>query len=555
VTQANRSSALALSALVLASGGALAAGLTSSGCGPGTSGATATSAAPADAAARPTVRLVLLSTLAGALEPCGCSKDQLGGADHFAAYLASQRASAEGLAVLGAGPLFFQEPRLEGDKVTQDGWKAESLAAALAKIGLVAWAPGANDWAAGADTFAKLRAASGATFVAANLTGDTGLVPSRVVEAGGLKLGVVGLSEPKHLGALPAGVTTTAPLEPLKREVAKLRAEGARVIVALAALPRGDALRLVDEVPELDVLVLGKPSEKGDANDTPKPTVLVGDTIVVEAANHLQTAGVLDLHVREPAGSAGRVRFADAGGLARQEQLLSLAQQIRDLEHRINGWESGRSVRSDDLANRKAELARLRSERERLEATTTAPPTGSYFKVGNLEVRDRLGQDAAVADVVLGYYKRVNEHNKVAFADRRPPAPAEGEASYLGVEACSGCHAEERAVWDKTAHAHAYATLEKQFVEFNLDCVGCHVTGYEKPGGSTVAAVEKLRNVQCETCHGPGSLHAADPSKKGLVVTRPDPKSCVSACHHPPHVEGFDATAKMVQVLGPGHGL
>ncbi|NUO47813.1 MAG: hypothetical protein HOV80_03035, partial [Polyangiaceae bacterium] len=111
------------------------------------------------------------------------------------------------------------------------------------------------------------------------------------------------------------------------------------------------------------------------------------------------------------------------------------------------------------------------------------------------------------------------------------------------------------AVWNKTAHAHAYATLEKQFVEFNLDCVGCHVTGYEKPGGSTVTAVEKLKDVGCETCHGPGSLHANDPKKKGLIVTKPDPKSCVSECHHPPHVEGFDPVAKMQLVLGPGHGM
>ena len=40
-------------------------------------------------------------------------------------------------------------------------------------------------------------------------------------------------------------------------------------------------------------------------------------------------------------------------------------------------------------------------------------------------------------------------------------------------------------MWDGTPHAHAYATLEKGFKEFNLDCVSCHVTGYGKPGGSS----------------------------------------------------------------------
>jgi Cytochrome c554 and c-prime len=148
----------------------------------------------------------------------------------------------------------------------------------------------------------------------------------------------------------------------------------------------------------------------------------------------------------------------------------------------------------------------------------------------------------------------VNDANKVAFADRKPKAPAKGDAGYVGVEACTNCHDDARKVWDGTSHARAYATLEKGFKEFNLDCVSCHVTGYDKPGGSTVTFVDKLKDVQCEECHGPGSLHARKPDKKGLITLKPDPQSCVSQCHHPPHVENFDPVAKMELILGPGHG-
>ena len=109
-------------------------------------------------------------------------------------------------------------------------------------------------------------------------------------------------------------------------------------------------------------------------------------------------------------------------------------------------------------------------------------------------------------------------------------------------------------MWEKTAHAKAYKTLEDDHKEFNLDCVSCHVTGYGKPGGSTVTHNDTLRNVQCETCHGPGSLHVEDPENPKLITLKPDPQTCVDQCHHPPHVEGFDAKAKMDLVLGPGHG-
>ena len=37
-----------------------------------------------------------------------------------------------------------------------------------------------------------------------------------------------------------------------------------------------------------------------------------------------------------------------------------------------------------------------------------------------------------------------------------------------------------------TSHGRAYATLEQRNKQFNLSCVGCHVTGYDQPGGATV---------------------------------------------------------------------
>jgi len=97
--------------------------------------------------------------------------------------------------------------------------------------------------------------------------------------------------------------------------------------------------------------------------------------------------------------------------------------------------------------------------------------------------------------------------------------------------------------------------LSTQFKEFNLDCVSCHVTGYEKPGGSTVTVNEKLRSVQCEECHGPGSAHAKSPAVPGLISASPKLESCVSGCHHPPHVEGFDPQVAKQFIIGPGHGM
>lgn len=509
-------------------------------------------------AAQPTVRLYLVSTLAGAMEPCGCTKDQLGGVDHLAALVARDRGVAKGSLVIGAGPLLFMDPELGGDRATQTAWKADALASALKEIGLAGWAPGYNDWAAGAEALGKATAAAGAQLYASNLDGAPlagGGAKASVREVAGVKVGIVGVSDPKNrAGSLPGGVTARPSLEAMRSGVADAKKQGAQVIIGIAAMPRGEALRIADEVADLSVLLVGKPYEAGDINDAPKSPQLVNKTLVVETANHLQTVGVVDLFVRPGAGgNDAQIAFADAGGVARGEELVALSKRIRDLEARINGWENDKNVKAEDVAARKADLKRMQAEKAELEKPQ-APPPGSYFRYSMVEVRAELGVDDGVAKAMLAFYKRVNDHNKTAFADRKPPPPDKGKAGYIGNDECANCHEDAKKVWDATAHAHAYATLEKEFKEYNLDCVSCHVTGYGKPGGSTVTFVETLKNVGCEECHGPGSLHAASQLAKD-IIKQPDPQSCVSACHHPPHVEGFDPVAKMKLVLGPGHGM
>ena len=140
----------------------------------------------------PTLRLYLVSSPAGALEPCGCVKDMLGGVDHLAAFVKSQADDAPSSALFASGPLFFMNTALTTERQTQDSWKADAMARALGAAGLRAWAPGANDWAAGADTFQALASAAQAAPLAANLQ-TPGVQPVRVFEVGGNKVGVAGV--------------------------------------------------------------------------------------------------------------------------------------------------------------------------------------------------------------------------------------------------------------------------------------------------------------------------------------------------------------------------
>jgi hypothetical protein len=295
-------------------------------------------------------------------------------------------------------------------------------------------------------------------------------------------------------------------------------------------------------------VVVGATAMGGEENTAAPPPELVGNVLVAETSNHLQTVGVLDLFVRQ-----GSFVFHDATGIALGQKRKELQARIDELHDRIADWEKNPRIAKGDLDARRRDLQKLEADKKKLDEAPP-PKQGSFFRYRVEEVRASLGSDESVKKQFLAYYKKVDAMNRVAFADRLPPPPPPSGDAYAGVATCAPCHAAPMAVWKKTAHARAYKTLADEFKEFNLDCVSCHVTGYEEPGGSSVTHVAKLENVQCEVCHGPSSRHVKDPKHVRVPIPSPGTSHCTT-CHHPPHVHSFDASAKLPEILGPGHGM
>lgn len=495
------------------------------------------------------------------MEPCGCRKDMLGGVDHAAALIKQGAAEAPDSLVLAAGPLFFMEPEVNALNVTkdqQDRWKAEAIANAVSSWGLAAWAPGVNDFGRGSATLSSLVQQSKTSVVSANLsTPAVNVHPSHVVERGGLKVGITGVT---LLGTTSVKVAAEGEerevtlhqaeaLDALRRASKELDERGAVVKVVLMSAPRGEAMRLIESVPGFDVAVLGKPRDAGENNDAPSPPALVGKTLVVQGPNHLQAMPIVDLFVRD---KTSRSEFADASGIEAEERRQTLESRIAELTKRIERWRASGTVQAADLAAREADLAAIRRELENI-PQASPPKEGNYFRYQLREVRETIGSDENVFARIRSYYKQVNDHNRVAFKDRKPMEAEKGEPSFVGGTKCESCHQEATAFWRTTQHATAYKTLEDDFKEFNLDCVGCHVTGYEMPGGSTVTFVDGLKDVQCEACHSAGSIHVREEDAEFITLTPPE--SLCSKCHHPPHVvDDWDVKAAWKKIIGPGHG-
>jgi 2',3'-cyclic-nucleotide 2'-phosphodiesterase (5'-nucleotidase family) len=500
---------------------------------------------PTELPGQPSVRLYIVSTLAGAMEPCGCRKDMLGGIDHAAALLASEAPSAPRRLLLAVGPLFFQEPTLSPERREQDLWKAEALAASLADLKLAAWAPGENDLAAGTEALGRLTRQSGARLLGASpAAAELPSTSTAMFDVGPYKVGVAGL------GAGHTASSAADAARALKAAAQTLKAAGAQIRVALIAAKRGDGLRLAETVPDFDVVALGKPTESGDANDATFAPTLVGRTLVVQAPNHLQALAYVDLFV-----VPGDFTFEDGMGIELMERRESLKARLADLEARRARWGKDEKPPADSTAAVDKEIERAKGEQAELERRAAASPkvAGSTFRYEEALVRETRGSDASVAKRMSEYYRRVNDHNKTALAQRMPPPLPYGTPGYVGGQPCIFCHRSASDFWQRTPHADAYTTLSREFKEYNLDCVSCHVTGYERPGGSNVTHVDKLQGVQCEACHGPGSLHAT--TGGSAPITRTPAESVCRSCHHTPHVaDDWNLLSSWSKIVGEGHG-
>jgi len=98
------------------------------------------------------------------------------------------------------------------------------------------------------------------------------------------------------------------------------------------------------------------------------------------------------------------------------------------------------------------------------------------------------------------------------------------DLKFVGSAACTQCHPAEAAHYATTNHSHAFAALvgakRPGNRQFDGECIVCHTVGFEYATGyENEQKTPALKNVGCESCHGPGSGHVAAPNDLKLRAT------------------------------------
>ncbi|MCB0218466.1 MAG: hypothetical protein KDH09_02125 [Chrysiogenetes bacterium] len=471
--------------------------------------------------------LVFSGNIKGIIDPCGCVKKQLGGLARRASVIEGLREKSDNVVYVDYGNWLFPMgpvPEVEREQRIE---KARLQIEAANQMKLAAFTPGPSDFAAGTGTLKELLKKAAFHAVSANLVDPASrelLFPAyAIVEVGGLRLGITGVSEPvSTIPQLAGEAEALPPVEALRGVLAELRPRVHRILVL--ARPGGEARFEISALEGVD-FVIGAPGD-----------VPVGEA---QAANLALVASVSDRGQR--VGSVSVQLQPGRKGYYRGERMLALEQEIKDAQARA---EKARAAGDEELAAGNEKLIAFRTE-DLAKLKDRMGFLASFFEIDeNVEPDEQQF-------LLVDNFRRQQEARAREVYGRDWEKYLKDQHDFAGAQACMGCHQGQYEHWLGTRHASAFASLEKTHQGSDHECLKCHTTGYQNAFIGDYAP-ELFRGVQCESCHGESAPHSREPQlvKTPWVI---DSLTC-RRCHGIQHGENFNFDEALPKILHPGHG-
>jgi hypothetical protein len=489
---------------------------------------------------KPSFTVFALAEVRGQIGPCGCTSDPLGDISRTTQLIEDARRTGP-VIVVDAGSLLYSQNPVPAHLDAQEELKADLLTTIYTKqlnVAAVGLGPADSAKGPGKERFAR---------VESNVTDKYATKPPEITQVGDAKVGVFGV-----IAEDTFKVQLSDPIAAGKAAVQKLRADGAQIVIALVqASTKTEAIKLAKAIGGIDLAVagLGQNAPEPEAIDI-EPTKLDGGWLVIPG-NRGQIVSKLDVTLHGPGPLVDAIGPAAANAQAAQleKQLVARDAELARFAADKTADQGFVAAKRNERAAVQAQIAGLKSH------PLVAPATGSYFTLDQVKIGKTLACSKPAQDLVTAFYAAAGAANVKASATMAiEPAP-KGQATYVGTAACGDCHDAQVKFWQKTVHATAWQTLVDRGQQFDYDCIGCHVTGWQKPGGSNLAHNDKLRDVQCETCHGPASIHVAKGGEEtpSAVQLSPPETLCATQCHTHEHSDTFQREAYLRDITGPGH--
>jgi hypothetical protein len=493
-----------------------------------------------------TFALLFTTSVQGWVEPCGCTSEPLGGMPRLATVvLEANSRYGLGTMLIDGGDLLFDSMKAKSPAdLCQERARVDLLLSSLHDLSCLGTFSGPLDDAMGVD-FKEERLKKH------QLKDLTSLAREGILQGSdSFKLGILFLDENNASS--------------LDEKAIALKKKGAQATVAVTHLSRLKAKVLAGAVASLDVVVL---ATVGDEKPVSAERVGANGPIFVSAAKQGQYVGVVEFRLQDKTSSKWELNDK-----AQQKEARAslLAQRKKTLESQI-----AQTKDEQRLLFLNERLADIQSELKELEGSEQEAQVGGNTLIASVIALSRKIVPNEPFDVRLqSYEKQIPELVAQCEVNLECPTLAENQSSFVGADTCRNCHSAAYEFWTKaiykvpatdekgkaidslSGHAKAWETLEGKSKTKDRSCVECHSVGFMQPGGyCKVNEVGRLKGVQCESCHGAGSMHASTGNKR--YINREVPESTCRGCHHVPHIattESFVYTDKLQKILGQGHG-
>ena len=459
---------------------------------------------------------------------------------------------------IDGGNLLFKYEHIAPGLLQQMTIAAEGIVDAYNLMHYDAVGVGKNDLAAGL-SFLKTQAdRSKFIWLSANLVrrsdGQPIFSASLTRKIGDMTVGIIGLTG--HDGKTQFKPDDDAVILPwqdiLPRRIAELSDE-CDMVILLSNYSNEQNKEIANTFPGIHLIVQSQPR---GGNSNPQ---LINKSLMAQTGKEGKYLGwmLIDWQKSRSWGRNGAVKDL----AVKKQELDGINGRISRIEHREPKESLVSNTSYQNLIKKREQLQTsinfLESELSDYRQTGRVPST---YENNFITLEADLPDQPAVEKIVKTVKENINRTGKksVAVATAAAGKPGDkrlAETPFVGWRACEKCHKPQTEFWERTDHSAAYQTLVEAEQQFNLDCVGCHVTAkYETikisdNDADLLTLPSELKQVGCEICHGPGRFHAASRDPKS-ISRRPAASVCLR-CHTPERDEKFNYKNDLIRIACP----
>ncbi len=473
---------------------------------------------------QPELVLVLTGEMNGHLMPCGCTRPQVGGLERRNELIGKLRAKDWAVSAADLGDIAPKQNDL------QSRIKYETSVQILKELGYSAVGLGLNEATMPLkDALDLALSFQPPVILAANLNGKDAMfpgmvqawtvheapnpLPARPMSRASFRIGYIGVVSDSLAEQIKKGDPSLAfdPVAPAVAAAIKdMEARKPDLRVLLFHGPTSEAKELVEKFPQLHVVLtqgLENPSALAQR---------VGQTLLVSTGHKGRHVGLVGVFPRRLDPQAVAAGLLSAGPL--HTPLSGMAATLLTGSAKDAPREPARNHAAFNDFELAYQLYALEEDLDLPDEATN--PARERLR----DYVTRIHQELAPGETFLTRHRRSAHPLQFDFP----------EATYAGSAACKDCHPRTYKTWSESKHAQAYENLARYGRpivkretdglgdalgdalligrQFDPECVKCHTTGFDHRGGFVdEKRTPLLKGNGCENCHGPASLHVAQP--------------------------------------------